>query len=48
MASNEDDRQLESQGPIAEKDYAQLLRIESTLGQKASRVFLPQGGAIAE
>jgi hypothetical protein len=33
---------------IDPKDYAQLLRIESTLGQKASRVFLLQGGAIAE
>jgi transglutaminase-like putative cysteine protease len=33
---------------IDPKDYAQLLKIESALGQKASRVFLLQGGAIAE
>ena len=33
---------------IDPKDYAQLLQVESTLGQKASRVFLLQGGAIAE
>jgi transglutaminase-like putative cysteine protease len=33
---------------IDPKDYAQLLKIESTLGQRSSRVFLLQGGAIAE
>jgi len=33
---------------IDPKDYSQLLKIESTLGQRASRVFLLQGGAIAE
>lgn len=33
---------------IDPKDYAQLLKVESTLGQRASRVFLLQGGAIAE
>jgi hypothetical protein len=33
---------------IDPKDYGQLLDIESALGQKASRVFLLQGAAIAE
>ncbi|HZR19702.1 MAG TPA: DUF3857 domain-containing protein [Verrucomicrobiae bacterium] len=33
---------------IDPKDYSQLLKIESALGQKASRVFLLQGAAIAE
>ena len=33
---------------IDPKDYSQLLKIESTLGQRSSRVFLLQGGAIAE
>jgi transglutaminase-like putative cysteine protease len=33
---------------IYPKDYSQLLKLESTLGQKASRVFLLQGQAIAE
>jgi transglutaminase-like putative cysteine protease len=33
---------------IEPKDYSQLLKIESALGQRASRVFLLQGGAIAE
>src|SRR5665647_2313795 len=35
MASNEDDRQLESQGPIAEKDYVQLLDEDSHLAPPA-------------
>lgn len=35
MASNEDDRQLESQGPIAEKDYVQLLDEYSHLAPPA-------------
>ncbi len=33
---------------IDPKDYAQLLKIESTLGRRSARVFLLQGGAIAE
>jgi len=33
---------------IDPKDYGQLLKLESTLGQKGARVFLLQGGAIAE
>ena len=33
---------------IDPKDYSQVLKLESELGQKASRVFLLQGGAIAE
>jgi hypothetical protein len=33
---------------IDPKDYGQVLKLESTLGQKSSRVFLLQGGAIAE
>jgi hypothetical protein len=33
---------------IDPKDYGQLLKVESTLGQRASRAFLLQGGAIAE
>jgi transglutaminase-like putative cysteine protease len=33
---------------IDPKDYGQVLRLESELGQKSSRVFLLQGGAIAE
>jgi transglutaminase-like putative cysteine protease len=33
---------------IEPKDYGQLLKLESALGEKASRVFLLQGGPIAE
>jgi transglutaminase-like putative cysteine protease len=33
---------------IDPKDYGQVLKLESALGQKSSRVFLLQGGAIAE
>jgi hypothetical protein len=33
---------------IDSKDYAELLKVESTLGQRASRVFLLQGNTIAE
>jgi hypothetical protein len=33
---------------IEPKDYGQLLKLESTLGERSSRVFLLQGGAIAE
>lgn len=33
---------------IDPKDYGQLLKLESALGQRGSRVFLLQGGAIAE
>jgi hypothetical protein len=33
---------------IDPKDYGEVLKLETTLGQKASRVFLLQGSAIAE
>ena len=40
MASNEDDQPLESQGPIAEKDYAQLLDEYSHLAPPADGELL--------
>ncbi len=40
MAGNEDDRQLETQGPIAEKDYAQLLDEYSHLAPPAEGELL--------
>jgi small subunit ribosomal protein S1 len=40
MASNEDDRQLESQAPMAEKDYAQLLDEYSHLAPPAEGELL--------
>jgi hypothetical protein len=33
---------------IEPKDYAQLLKVESSLEQRSSRAFLLQGGVIAE
>ena len=45
MASNEDDRQLESQVSIAEKDYAQLLDEYSHLAPPADGELLHDGAA---